>query len=138
MPCPSVGNPTSGETDWIRIRQNVDRKTRGNIRLSTFAFGSDSNTRELDALAGLTGGKSTFVTEPDDIQFSLKDELRRREHLAAINVQLKVDINQDIPIIYLYGHDQIKYPASRAEVLQMLLMNVVQLTQHICLMLLVE
>lgn len=114
----SDGNPTSGETEWIRIRQNVDQKTRGNIRLSTLAFGSDANTRELDALAGLTGGKSTFVTEPDDIKVSIQDELNRREYLAAINVQLKVDIAQNIPIIYLYGHDQIKDPVSRAAVLQ--------------------
>ncbi|NEP86319.1 MAG: VWA domain-containing protein [Okeania sp. SIO2C2] len=28
----SDGNPTSGETEWIRIRQNIDKKTRGNIR----------------------------------------------------------------------------------------------------------
>lgn len=114
----SDGNPSSGETEWIRIRQNIDKKTRGNIRLSTFAFGSDANTRELDALAGLTGGKSTFVTDPDDIQVSLKDELSRREYLAAINVQLKIDIDLDIPIIYLYGHDEIKDPISRAAVLK--------------------
>ena len=112
------GNPTSGETNWIKIRQNVDAKTRGNIRLSTFAFGSDANLRELDALAGLTGGKSTFITCPEDIQINLQDELSRREHLAAINVQIKVDIEQDVDILYLYGHDLIIDPVTRSAVLQ--------------------
>ena len=112
------GNPTSGETDWIKIRQNIDAKTRGNIRLSTFAFGSDANLRELDALAGLTGGKSTFITCPEDIQISLRDELSRREHLAAINVQIKVDIDRDVDILYFYGHDLITDPATRSAVLQ--------------------
>ncbi|NEO69254.1 VWA domain-containing protein [Moorena sp. SIO3H5] len=113
----SDGNPTSGETEWIKIRQNIDRKTRGDIRLSTFAFGSDANIKELEALAGLTGGKSTFVTDIDDIKISLDDELSRREHLAAINIQIKVDIDRDIDIPYLYGHDLITDPASRAAVL---------------------
>ncbi|MBD2606332.1 VWA domain-containing protein [Scytonema hofmannii FACHB-248] len=114
----SDGNPNSGVTDWIKIRQNIDSKTRGNIRLSTFAFGSDANTKELDALAGLTGGKSTFVTNIDDIKLSLQDELNRREHLAALNVQIKLDIERDIEILYLYGHDLITEPAKRAAVLE--------------------
>ena len=114
----SDGQPNSGEDNWMKIRQNVDAKTRGNIRLSTFAFGSDADTKELDALAGLTGGKSTFVTDIDDIKIALQDELDRREHLAAINVQIKVDIEQDIDIIYLYGHDLITEPAKRAALLQ--------------------
>ncbi len=114
----SDGEPTSGETNWIKIRQNIDSKIRGNIRLSTFAFGSDANIKELDALAGLTGGKSTFVRDIDDIKNSLQEELHRREHLAAINVQIKVDIEQDIEILYLYGHDLITEPAKRAAVIE--------------------
>ncbi|BAY95739.1 MULTISPECIES: vWA domain-containing protein [unclassified Tolypothrix] len=121
----SDGNPMSGETNWIKIRQNIDSKirgnnskTRGNIRLSTFAFGSDANTKELDALAGLTGGKSTFVRDIDDIKNSLQEELHRREHLAALNVQIKVDIGRDIEILYLYGHDLITEPAKRAAVIE--------------------
>ncbi len=62
----SDGQPTSGERDWIKIRQNVDKKTRGDIRLSTFAFGADANTRELDALASLTGEKFSFIADPTD------------------------------------------------------------------------
>ena len=117
----SDGQPTSGETDWIKIRHNVEKKTRGDIRLSTFAFGSDANTSELDALAGSTGGKSSFIADPTDteeIHLSLQEELNRREHLAGINVQLKVEIDRDISILHLYGHDQITDPRRRAAVLQ--------------------
>jgi len=117
----SDGQPTSGERDWMKIRHNVDKKTRGDIRLSTFAFGANANTRELDSLAGLTGGKSSFIADPTDteeIHLSLQEELNRREHLAGMNVQLKVEIDRDIPIYHLYGHDQITDPRRKAAVLQ--------------------
>ena len=113
----SDGNPSSGETNWIKIRQNLDKETKGNVKLSTFAFGEDANTRELELLAGTTAGKSTFVTEPDDIKFSLQEDLSRREYLVAINVQLKIDINPDIPIVYFYGHDRVVDPRARRAIL---------------------
>ncbi|MBN1886845.1 MAG: VWA domain-containing protein [Thermoflexales bacterium] len=112
------GNPNSGETDWIKIRQNVANRTRGNIGLSIFGFGSDANMRELDALAGVTGGRSMFVTHPDEIRVNLRGDLQRREHLAAINIQMKIEIDQDIEILHLYGHDPITDPAGRAAVLR--------------------
>lgn len=119
----SDGSPNSGETDWIKIRQNIDNKardarTRGDFRLSTFAFGSDAYTKELDALAGLTGGKSTFVIDPNDIKNSLEEELNRREHLAAINVQMQIEIDSEIDILYLYGHDEVTDPARKAAILR--------------------
>ena len=119
----SDGASNSGETDWIKIRQNVDNKARdakarGDFRLSTFAFGSDAYRKELDALAGLTGGKSTFVAHLDDIKNSLQEELNRREHLAAINVQMQIEIDSEIDILYLYGHDEITDPVRKAAVLR--------------------
>jgi uncharacterized protein YegL len=114
----SDGNPTSGETDWIKIRQNIASKTRGNINLSAFAFGSDANTRELNALAGSASGSYAFVTDPSSIELNLRDELDRREYLSAINVQINVEIDPAVSIMHLYGHDQITDPISRAEVLK--------------------
>ncbi|MCP4347578.1 MAG: VWA domain-containing protein [Desulfobacterales bacterium] len=55
----SDGNPTSGETNWINIHQSITAKIRNsNLDLSifSFAYGTDANRRELDKLAGLTGG----------------------------------------------------------------------------------
>ena len=119
----SDGDPTSGETDWIKIRKNVDNKardakSRGDFRLSTFAFGSDANILELDRLAGLTGGKSTYVIDPNDIKDSLQEELNRREHLAAINIQMQIEIDPKIDILYLYGHDQVIDTATRTAILR--------------------
>lgn len=112
----SDGDPTSGETSWIKIRANVAAKVRGDLTLSCFGFGSDARIRELDALAGLTGGRSTFVVRPEEVRLELMEDLARREHLAAINVQLQVEIHPDITIWHLYGHDLITDPATRAVV----------------------
>jgi uncharacterized protein YegL len=114
----SDGNPTSGETDWIKIRQKLATKTRGGIHVSTFAFGSDANIRELDALAGSASGKYTFVTDSSSIKFSIGDELNRRERLAAINTQISVEIDPDVLIMHLYGHDEITDRVSREAVLK--------------------
>jgi len=123
----SDGNPTSGETDWIKIRQNIAEKTRENISLSTFAFGTDASKTELDRLAGLTGGQSTFVMEPEDVHITLKREIDRRKHIAAINVQMQIEIDPDIDILHLYGHDLITDSVSRAAVLR----NIVQTEEEI-------
>jgi Mg-chelatase subunit ChlD len=114
----SDGDPTSGETDWLKIRANVASRIRGDVKLSCFGFGSDARTRELDALAGLTGGHSTFVIRPEDVRMNLAEDLSRREHLAAINLQLQVEIDADVTIWHLYGHDLITDPAMRATVEQ--------------------
>lgn len=110
----SDGNPTSGEKNWLKIQQNIATKTRGNIRISTFTFGDGASRREIDKLAGITGGKSTFVKELKDVQFSLQKELNR--HIAAKNVQLQIEIAPDIAIQHFYGHDLITDPVARAAV----------------------
>ncbi|MFC7529864.1 VWA domain-containing protein, partial [Actinoplanes sp. GCM10030250] len=112
----SDGEPTSGETNWIKIRTNIAGRTRGDVTLSCFGFGFDAQMRELDALAGLTGGQSTFVTDPDTVRLSLAEDQTRREHLAAINLQLKIEIPGEVTVWHLYGHDLISDPASRRAV----------------------
>jgi len=117
----SDGNPTSGETNWIQIRQNIDAKIRESqdgLRLSTFGFGTDASRKELDKLAGISGGQNTFVIEPEDVKHTLRQELERRTHLAAINVQMQIEIESDISILHLYGHDLITDPIRRAAVLR--------------------
>jgi len=115
----SDGNPTSGETNWLVIRDRAASAARDkDVHISTFAFGSDANIRELSSLAGVTGGSSTFVSDPENIQIDLESDLNRREHLAGINVQVQAVIDQDIPIYYFYGHDLVKDPVTRAAVEQ--------------------
>lgn len=115
----SDGNPTSGEMNWIQIRQNLATKMResqDSLRLATFGFGADASRKELDKLAGITGGQSTFVIEPEDVKHSLQQELGRRTHLAIMNVQMQIEIDPDISILHLYGHDLITDPVRRKAV----------------------
>ncbi|MGW5201465.1 VWA domain-containing protein [Streptomyces spiralis] len=114
----SDGDPTSGERDWIRIRTNAAAKLRGDLTLSCFGFGSDARMPELAALAGLAGGHSTFVTRPEQVGADLLADLNRRDHLAAIDIQLRLDIAPDVEIRHLYGHDLVTDPRARAAVLR--------------------
>ncbi|WP_329792614.1 VWA domain-containing protein [Lentzea sp. DG1S-22] len=112
----SDGDPTSGERDWISIRRTVADRVRGDITLSCFGFGEDARLRELEALAGVTGGFCTLVTDPDDVRLHLTEDLTRREHLAAINVQLRLRLDESVTAWHLYGHDLVTDPATRARV----------------------
>lgn len=114
----SDGEPTSGVTSWIEIRSNIAAELRGNLTLSCFGFGADARMRELEALAGLSGGHCTFVRRPEEVRLNLAADLARREHLAAINIQLKIEISPDVSIWHLYGHDLVTDPAVRASVVR--------------------
>ena len=114
----SDGQPTSGETDWMKIRANLAGKTRDNINLSAFAYGTDADRLELDKLAGLTGGKSIFVIEATDVINNLQEELMRRDNIAAMNIQMKIRINPAATIWHFYGHDYITDPVQRKAVIR--------------------
>jgi Mg-chelatase subunit ChlD len=112
----SDGDPNSGENNWINIRRNIANRIRGDLTLSCFGFGREARMRELEALAGLTGGSCTLVTNADDVRLNLAEDLARREHLAAINIQLQIQLDADITAWHLYGHDLITDPSTRARV----------------------
>jgi len=46
----------------------------------------------------------------------LQQDLKRGTHLAAINVQLQIEIDPEIDILHFYGHALITEPAERAAV----------------------
>jgi Mg-chelatase subunit ChlD len=112
----SDGDANSGERNWINIRRNIADRLRGDLTLSCFGFGSDARMRELEALAGLTGGFCTLVTNPDDVRLNLAEDLARREHLAAINIQLRIELDAEVTAWHFYGHDLITDPSTRARV----------------------
>jgi secreted protein with Ig-like and vWFA domain len=114
----SDGDPTSGERDWIKIRTNVAAKLRGDLTLSCFGFGGDARMSELAALAGTAGGHSTFVTRPEQVRANLLEDLNRRDHLAAIDIQLRIDVDPAVTVWHLYGHDLVTDPRVRAGVLR--------------------
>ncbi len=111
----SDGNPTQGVTEWIDIRKNTVEAARGlPVRISTLAFGDDANTRELDALAGVTGGSYLAVADPEALSLELQKELARRSHLAVKNIRMNIEIDPEVPILHLFGHDQVEEPIARA------------------------
>jgi uncharacterized protein YegL len=111
----SDGNPTDGVTEWLTIRENVVNTLEERpISVSTFAFGEDANARELDALAGVTGGTHTLVTNPAQLGLDLEEELARREHVVAKDIEITVEIDSSVLILRLYGHDQVEEPIARA------------------------
>ncbi|SFR30061.1 Secreted protein containing Ig-like domain and vWFA domain [Lentzea waywayandensis] len=112
----SDGEPNSGERDWIAIRRNIAAKARGELTLSCFGFGRDARLRELEALAGTTGGFCTLVTDPEDVRVTLAEDLARREHLAALNIQLQISLDATVTAWHLYGHDLITDVPTRARV----------------------
>jgi hypothetical protein len=112
----SDGNPTSGITDWLQIRNKIAEQTREGQVVSVFAYGSDANLPELDKLAGLTGGSTTNVLQPGDVLPALQGQLNRRAQVAAMNVQLKLDIDDDVRIVHFFGHDLVTDPVQRAAI----------------------
>lgn len=111
----SDGNPTDGITEWLQIRAAIVEAVRGtSIRVSTFGFGADANGRELDALAGITGGSYTPVSNPASLGDNLAEDLARREALVAKDIRLKLEIDPSVSLVHLYGYDQVAEPIARA------------------------
>ena len=113
----SDGNPTSGITDWASIRSNIAGRLREDFKLAIFAFGTDANTRELERLAGTTGGQYSHVISVGDIDYSLENEIARREYLVASNVQLRFILEETLGIVHFYGHDLVSDPVTRTRIL---------------------
>lgn len=112
----SDGDPTSGERNWTTVRKNIAARLRGDLTLSCFGFGTDARMAELSALAGTARGHCTFVTRPEQVRACLLEDLERRDHLAAIDIQLRIDIDPAVTVWHLYGHDLVTDPRARARV----------------------
>jgi len=110
------GNPTSGETDWNRIRRQIAQKARGIVNLSVFGFGADANRNELSALAGTTGGSFALVIKPETMHARLRDDVVRRNRLVALNLQMRIDLPKDFQLLHFFGHFPVDDPAIRDDV----------------------
>ena len=81
------------------------------------AFGLDANQHELELLAGITGGGFDFVTDPEKLEIQALADLKRRQYLAAMNLQLQLVIDADLDILHFYGHDLVTDQRTRERVL---------------------
>ncbi|MFI8103010.1 VWA domain-containing protein [Streptomyces sp. NPDC086023] len=114
----SDGDPNSGERNWTVIRRNAAARLRGDLTLSCFGFGANARMTELSALAGTAGGSATFVARPEQVATGLLDDLERRDHLAAVDIQLRIDLGSGVVPWHLYGHDLVTDPRERARVFE--------------------
>ncbi len=110
------GNPTSGEENWVRIRDNIAKKARGFVNVSIFGFGADANRQEMTALAGTTGGSFSFVVDPKILNAEIRSQVNRRNRLVALNLQVLVELPKNSQLIHFYGHIPVDDPAQKDEV----------------------
>ncbi len=90
--------PDGRHYGWLRFAQ-PSKPSGTSIRVSTFGFGADANGRGLDALAGITGGSYTPVSNPASLGDNLAEDLARREALVA--KETSSSIRRSIPRISL-------------------------------------
>lgn len=113
----SDGQPTSGETDWFVIRRQLAeglRDTRAQV--TAFAIGPAANFDELDSLVGASGGRAEAIVGLTDIGTVFEQEIQRQKSVAALDVQLKMTLSQDVSLRYFYGHEPITDPARKQDI----------------------
>lgn len=114
----SDGEPTSGVTDWFRIRSNVAESMRATrAQITAFAIGAAANFDELDSLVGGSGGRAESILTQDDIDAVLTEETLRQRNVAAMDVQIQLILDEPISLRYIYGHEPITDPARKQDVL---------------------
>lgn len=112
----SDGQPTSGEQDWVSIRRNATGHAREHVAIYTFGFGPDANLHELDALAGGTGGEHAYVTDAGAAGALLRQGVARRSSLAALNLQVRLDLVKQVRVWNFFGHAPVGDPLTERRI----------------------
>lgn len=84
------GLPTEGETDVVRIAQNINKLDKGFIRLFNFGVGYDVNTWLLDLLAKENRGSVNYVQPQESIETSISQLIAKISHPVLTDVQLQL------------------------------------------------
>jgi len=99
------GQPTSGETEWYRIRQNVlENLKREPAQLIGLAIGSGADFNEMDALVGTSGGRAEAIVRLTDIEAVIGEEVTRQAFMAALGIEVLLKLNDAVGFRYFYGH----------------------------------
>lgn len=95
---------TDGHTygDEQPCLQLADEAGQLKISISAFGIGSDWNDIFLDALAGRTGGNSTYISNPQDIQHLLIEKFKALARILVEDVVLATNDVQGVMLRYAF------------------------------------
>ncbi len=87
--CLTDGMPTAGETDEDTIVANFNKVNKvSKARLFVFGVGYDVNTHLLDKLTSENGGRTTYVTENEEVEQAISSLWMKLARPAMTEVEL--------------------------------------------------
>jgi Ca-activated chloride channel family protein len=91
---------TDGQTygDEQQCLQLAEEAGRRNIGITTLGLGSDWNDRLLDAIAQSSGGSSSYLQDPADIDRIFREKVRQIADTLAQQIQMTVRVAQDVSL----------------------------------------
>ena len=107
------GLPTAGETNELRIVENVRQQNDRDTRVFSFGVGYDVNSRLLDKLARSTGGDSHYIRPNEDIESHVSRFYSSIQ--APVLTNVTIDFELDHPPASRSGHVNRIYPKESQE-----------------------
>jgi Ca-activated chloride channel family protein len=93
------GHTYGDESSCLSI---ADQAAKSGIVISTLGIGSEWNDEFLDEIAKKTGGSSSFVSKPKDIEFLLKDKLNRLSKTYVERVSMGFQTTPGVELKYAF------------------------------------
>jgi Ca-activated chloride channel family protein len=93
------GHTYGDEPACLRL---ADEAARLNISISGFGVGSDWNDVFLDELVGRTGGNSTYISHPQEIEHVLVEKFRTISKILIDNVALQTQATPGVKLSYAF------------------------------------
>jgi Ca-activated chloride channel family protein len=93
------GHTYGDEPACLRL---ADEAARLNISISGFGVGSDWNDVFLDELVGRTGGNSTYIANPQEIEHVLVEKFRTISKTLIDNVALQTQVTPGAMLSYAF------------------------------------
>ena len=107
---------TDGQTygDEQACLDLADQARDSGVTINGLGIGNEWNDKFLDTLTGVTGGNSTYVSDPRDIKRFMELKLKRLNRVFAENVILNMKLAEDVEIHYAFrlGPEPTKLPVN--------------------------
>ncbi|MEX0792915.1 MAG: VIT domain-containing protein [Pirellulaceae bacterium] len=88
------GQPTSGETNEMKIVENAKKQNKLDARVLSFGVGYDVNSRLLDRLSQVCFGQSTFVRPDEDLETHVAALYRQVSAPVMTDVKIEIDVEE--------------------------------------------